>query len=133
MGQVFLSATSNPVFNEMTGAQRRILYLLDLKGPNPMSQIARLVGCTLPAATGVVDKLVRSGQVERIAAPEDRRIVKVALTETGRQTLAELKKVHEQRLAEVLAHLSPEKRDELIHSFAKIHDILSELEDVECV
>ncbi len=81
MGQIFLSASSNAVFNEMTGAQRRILYYLDLKGSISMSEVARLVGCTVPAATGVVEKLVKSDQVKREPCSSDRRVIRIGLTE----------------------------------------------------
>jgi MarR family transcriptional regulator, organic hydroperoxide resistance regulator len=133
MGQIFLAASSNPVFNEMTGAQKRILYFLDLKGSCNMSRIAKLVGCTVPAATGVVDKLVRAGLVRREQDDNDRRVIRIALTTDGRKSLAQLKRIHEQRLQQVLEHLSTEKRTELIDSFNRIHEILCELEDVECV
>jgi DNA-binding MarR family transcriptional regulator len=133
MGQIFLASSSNPVFNEMTGAQKRILYFLELKGACNMSRIAKLVGCTVPAATGVVDKLVRAGLVRRESDDNDRRVIRIAITPQGRKTLAQLKRIHEQRLEEVLEHLPPEKREELINSFGRIHQILCELEDVECV
>lgn len=133
MGQIFLASSSNPVFNEMTGAQKRILYFLELKGQCNMSRIAKLVGCTVPAATGVVDKLVRAGLVRRATDETDRRVIRIAITPAGRKALAQLKRIHEQRLQEVLEHLSVEKRDELIDSFKRIHEILCELEDVECV
>lgn len=132
MGQIFLNSSSNPTFNEMTGAQKRILYFLDLKGPQRMSDIARLVGCTVPAASGVVEKLVRSGLVQREPGESDRRVIHIDMTARGRQVLSELKHIHEERLQTVLEHLSPQRRNELIESFHKIHDILCELEDVEC-
>jgi DNA-binding MarR family transcriptional regulator len=133
MGQIFLASSSNPVFNEMTGAQKRILYFLELKGACNMSRIAKLVGCTVPAATGVVDKLVRAGLVRRESDDNDRRVIRIAMTAQGRKALAQLKRIHEQRLEEVLEHLPPEKREELINSFGRIHEILCELEDVECI
>src|SRR6478609_5366843 len=124
MGQIFLASSSNPVFNEMTGAQKRILYFLELKGACNMSRIAKLVGCTVPAATGVVDKLVRAGLVRRESDDNDRRVIRIAITPQGRKALAQLKRIHEQRLEEVLEHLPPEKREELINSFGRIHEIL---------
>ena len=132
MGQIFLSASSNPVANEMTGAQKRILYFLDIKGSCNMSRIANLVGCTVPAATGVVDKLVRAELVRREQDPKDRRVIRIAITPTGRKTLSHLKRIHEQRLQEVLERLPVERREELIESFTRIHQILCELDDVEC-
>ena len=128
MGQIFFASASTTTFNEMTGAQRRILYLLDIKGPQKMTQIAHLVGVTVPAATAVVDKLVRAGFVQRDADPGDRRVIHVALTPLGRKTGAKLRRVHEKGLATALAKLLPEKREELILAFEKIHVLLSEID-----
>ncbi len=131
MGKVLLRSESNPTTNEMTGAQKRILYLLDLEGPKRMSRIAKLVGVTLPAATAVVDKLVRSQLVMRESDPDDRRAVLVALTAEGRRATAKFKQVHEQRLREVLERLDAEKRGRLIRAFQAIHDLLAEIDTTD--
>lgn len=128
MGQVFLSTSSNKTFNEMTGAQRRILYILDIKGPQKMTHIARLVGVTVPAATAVVDKLVRCGCVQRVTDSRDRRVTRVSLTPLGRKAHAKMKRIHEKGLSAALEKLAPEKRTELIVAFERIHVLLSEID-----
>ena len=132
MGQIFLSTSSNTTFNEMTGAQKRIMYFLDLKGPQNMSQIAKLVGCTVPATTPVVEKLVKAGLVCREANPEDRRVIRIAMTVKGRKIMKQLKAIHERRLEDVLCQLDPQKRAQLISSFEQIHEILGGIKDVKC-
>ncbi|MBX7247214.1 MAG: MarR family transcriptional regulator [Candidatus Sumerlaeaceae bacterium] len=131
MGQIFLTPHSNPEHNEMTGAQKRILYFLDIHGPQKMSDIARLVAVTMPAATAVVDKLVRAGLVARESDVNDRRVIRITMTRTGKETTNKLKEIHEQRLREVLEILEPEKRSELIRSFERIHQLLTEIESLE--
>lgn len=130
IGQVFLSPATekNPLVNEMTGAQKRLLYLLDLHGPQKMTEIARRIGVSVPAATNVADKLVRSGLAVRQAHETDRRITIIELTESGQETIKQLKSLHEKRLAQVLDALEPEKRGELISCFDRIHTLLSEIE-----
>jgi DNA-binding MarR family transcriptional regulator len=125
LGKIFLAPCSNPAANEMTGAQKRTLYLLDLEGPQKMSDIAKLVGVTLPAATPVVDKLVRAGLVAREPDTRDRRVIRVALTARGRKTLKSLKQHHENRLRDVLRELTPAQRTELVSHFSRIHELLS--------
>jgi DNA-binding MarR family transcriptional regulator len=132
MGQIFLSTSSNATFNEMTGAQKRIMYFLDLKGPQNMSQIARLVGCKVPATTPVVDKLVKSGLVGREANPDDRRVIRIAMTPKGRRVMKQLKAIHEGRLEEILCQLDPARRKKLISAFEQIHEILGQLQDLQC-
>ncbi|MGB9690917.1 MAG: MarR family winged helix-turn-helix transcriptional regulator [Candidatus Sumerlaeaceae bacterium] len=124
LSRIFLSPSSSRPLNEMTGAQKRILYYLDLQGPQRMSDIARLVGVSLPAATITVEKLVESKLVKRSADPSDRRVVRVDLTPKGRLVVRQLNRVHERRFREILSKLSPEEREELVGHFQRIHELL---------
>jgi DNA-binding MarR family transcriptional regulator len=56
-------------------------------------EVARRLGVTTAAATGIVDRLVSHGHAERRAREDDRRRTDVEVTEAGRE--------------EVLAHLMP--------------------------
>ncbi len=55
--------------------------------------LARHLGVTSAAASGIVDRLATRGHVERVPHPEDGRRTQVVLTDSGR--------------AEVLGHLMP--------------------------
>lgn len=103
----------------------RILHFLDLEGPQRMSDIARLVGVSLPAATITVEKLVEAKLVKRTPDPKDRRVVRIELTSKGRRIVQQMNKVHEKRFGEILAKLSPAERKELIGNFQRIHELLS--------
>jgi DNA-binding MarR family transcriptional regulator len=54
------------------------------KGPG---ELARLVGVSPAAATGIVDRLAERGHVERAPDPGDRRRVTVRLTDAGREAV----------------------------------------------
>lgn len=112
----------------MTGAQLRLLYLLDMRGPQRMTELARAVGVTLPAATAAVERAVRAGLVRREADASDRRIVRVAVTPAGRRASARMKRLHEEKLRAVLERLSPRRRAELVRYFERIHEILSTID-----
>ncbi len=128
LGNIFLSSYSNETFNEMTGGQKKILFTLSVRGPQKMSDIARLIAVTMSGATGTVDKLVRAGLVARENDPSDRRIILISLTARGKQTVKQLNRIHEKRLEEVLEGLEEAKRVELISSFRRIHELLSEIQ-----
>lgn len=125
VSRIFLAPSGSRPLNEMTGAQMRILHFLDLEGPQRMSDIARLVGVSLPAATITVEKLVEAKLVKRTPDPKDRRVVRIELTSKGRRIVQQMNKVHEKRFGEILAKLSPAERKELIGSFQRIHELLS--------
>ncbi|MDX2775824.1 MarR family transcriptional regulator [Streptomyces caniscabiei] len=51
--------------------------------PTPMNQISCLLACDASNITGIVDRLVRRGLIERTESPEDRRVKVVLLTDKG--------------------------------------------------
>ena len=129
VGEVYLAPYSTPEFNELTGAQKKILFLLVVNGPQRMSEIARQVSVSMAAATGIVDKLVASDLVSRENAPDDRRVVIVSLTSEGRRVVKRLNYIHERRLKELLDLLPEEQRSELISLFERIIELLGQMKD----
>jgi MarR family len=63
----------------LSGAERKCLDILDRLGAVTAGRIAEHTGLTTGAVTGMVDRLVRAGYVERTPNPSDRRSVLVAL------------------------------------------------------
>jgi len=59
------------------------------------------------SAVGLVDRAVKAGLVERHEDPEDRRVVRLRLTEHGAQTLQRLATLH----LEEIKRLAPRIRD----------------------
>ncbi|HWJ81209.1 MAG TPA: MarR family transcriptional regulator [Nocardioides sp.] len=64
-----------------------------VRAPMGPAALARVLGVSTAASTGVVDRLVERGHVERHPHPADRRRTEVRVTTSGRE--------------EVLAHLLP--------------------------
>ena len=56
--------------------------------PQPLSAIARHLGQAAQSLTEVADRMERRGLVQRQRNPADRRLVLLALTDTGRETYA---------------------------------------------
>jgi DNA-binding MarR family transcriptional regulator len=69
-----------------------ILLLLGRTENNalPMSALAKEIGFTSGGVTKVADRLARRELVERVTSPEDRRVVYLALTESGLELYNEL-------------------------------------------
>lgn len=64
--------------------------------------------------TGVVDQLVSAGWVERATDPEDRRAVRLTITDEGRTTLAAAQKTLVEAATELMEGLSDDEIDALI-------------------
>ena len=63
--------------------QFRLLRFVRRNPGTSLSALADHVGTTLPATSQIVDRLVRSGFLTRIQAPEERRRIELRVTDTG--------------------------------------------------
>jgi len=63
--------------------------LAETPDPMPLSQLADRCSCVRSNMTQLVDRLEADRLVERVADPTDRRSVRAALTDLGRQRQAE--------------------------------------------
>jgi DNA-binding MarR family transcriptional regulator len=65
----------------------RALRALDAVVNQPLTagELARTLGLSSAAVTGVIDRLEAAGLAERVADPEDRRRVRIRLGETARR------------------------------------------------
>ncbi len=63
------------------------LHYLETNGAASMKDVANFLHITPPSATSLVNSLVRRGFLSRVNNESDRRVVKLALTKTGRSLL----------------------------------------------
>src|SRR5690348_6745637 len=68
---------------EVSIAQLAVLYLLDERETMRVGDVASELECSQPAASRMVDDLVRRELVSRTEDPEDRRVRIIALTAAG--------------------------------------------------
>jgi DNA-binding MarR family transcriptional regulator len=81
-----------------------------VEGESRMGPLAEAALQSAASMTGIVDRLLERGLVERQRHPKDRRSVVVQLTERGRQLLAEVKASRQREGRLLLSSLSPEDR-----------------------
>ena len=86
------------------------LARLERSGPSRLTSLAVKEGVTQPAMTQLIARLQESGLVSRTADPADGRVVQVRVTDEGRAMLARRRAVRAERLADILARLSPEEQ-----------------------
>lgn len=64
-----------------------VLTLLESDGPMTMGGLAEALDVSQASATGIVHRMRERDLVDRESDPEDRRIVRVVLTESGRRLI----------------------------------------------
>ncbi|MGH3263918.1 MAG: MarR family winged helix-turn-helix transcriptional regulator [Trebonia sp.] len=83
---------------------------IDRSGPQRLTLLAAREGVTQPAMTQLITRLEEAGLVRREPHREDGRVVLVAITDAGRATLARRRDTRRERLASIIAQLSPDHR-----------------------
>jgi DNA-binding MarR family transcriptional regulator len=81
-----------------------------------MSDIAKKMGHSTAAATGLVDRLEKLGYVERIHAAEDRRKIMVRITHKGTELVAHMRKEIALNLADVMSEMDEEESETVEHA-----------------
>ena len=105
---------------ELTATQARALCVLT-EGPQAMSRLAGILGVEKAAMTGLVDRLVRRGLVERVTGA-DRRSFFIQLTPVGGTRALAVHDEVSRRLDAVTGNLPASRRDQLcqdLHALAE--------------
>lgn len=81
-----------------------------------MSDIAKKMGHSTAAATGLVDRLEKLDYVERVHAAEDRRKIMVRITSHGTELVSKMRGQIAINLADVMSEMDEEESDTVNHA-----------------
>ena len=81
-----------------------------------MSDIAKKMGHSTAAATGLVDRLEKLFYVERVHAAEDRRKIMVRITSKGVELVSKMRKEIAKDLATILADMDEDEAETVEHT-----------------
>src|SRR3984957_12261256 len=99
----------------LTDSQYNVLRILRGEGkPLPILEIASRTITVVPGITGLIDRLEQAGFANRLRCEKDRRVIYVALTDHGTETLAALDEPLVALHRKLLGHLSQAELKELI-------------------
>jgi DNA-binding MarR family transcriptional regulator len=93
-----------------------------LAGSNEWSvrRLAQALSAPISTISSALDRLERQRLIERSRIPDDRRVVRVALTARGRRLAARLNGAHIENCRAMLVRLSPDEREQFLRLAAKI-------------
>lgn len=105
----------------ITPAQSRLLRTVARSATPPrMADIAAALEVVPRAVTTLVDALEERGLVRRVPDQNNRRVVRIKVTEGGIAALKELRRARRSAAEAVLAPLSPAQRGELSELLAQL-------------
>jgi len=106
---------------KLTLPQFLILEFLYKENSAIMSKIANVLSISPPAATGIVDKLVRDGYLVREYDQNNRRIIWIKLTSKGKRIVEEVIKQRRDLIKNIFGKLTEKERQEYLNIFTKIY------------
>lgn len=117
------------VSEDVTLPQYRALVVLAAQGPMGVGPLAGHLGVSPSTATRMSDRLVRKRLVRRRIPSEDRRQVRLALTEAGQELVAEVTRRRRADIARVLRSVPPRQRQQMVESLQAFADAAGEKAD----
>ena len=101
-------------------AQFFLLSYLATSKELTMTDIARKMGHSTAAATGLVDRLEKLGLMERTHAVDDRRKVLVRITSRGIELVSRLRDELQSQIADAMSETSSTDADSFMNSYRSL-------------
>ncbi len=98
---------------QLTEVQLSCIKYVAVHHEPSIGEIANGLSISNAASAKLVDRLVRKKLLSREEDPEDRRVLKINLTSKGQELLADIEKIEENQLKEILGRMSNEERESL--------------------
>jgi len=132
MGQImpvimnkFAGRLTKELFKErITLPQFFILVCLEKEGESKMTSLAHVMNVSTAAMTGVIERLVKYGYVQRNTDPRDRRIVKIKLTVKGTELIRKMNQQRREMIIKIFGKISETDRQDYLRILTQIKDIL---------
>ena len=96
------------------------------KGNITMGKFSNALSVPLSTATRIADWLVDNGYIQRLPDSDDRRVVRVALTDMGNKLYKAIDQYIRQRMQQILSSLTTEERTILLTLVSKVVSGLKE-------
>ncbi len=98
------------------------LLLTQRPTPPTMSEISAELNIPMSSATRMADWLVRARMVQRCSDPNDRRVVRLCMTESGQELIRIGSEYMRGRIQQLLQHFSDEEQQQLLKLMTKLID-----------
>jgi DNA-binding MarR family transcriptional regulator len=130
LAQIVMRAVRDTNFSswcdvDLTMPQLKALFLAHTPGGACHGQIARALGVGVSTVTGIVDRLVERGLVERHTDTDDRRLSHVVITPAGVDLLDRLWASGREQLGALLGNLTPDERTAFVNALQHLATLLA--------
>ena len=131
MENLFFGGRQKLEHPDITITQIRTLHVLTENDNCTMSELSDRAFVTLGTMTTTVNNLVKNKLVKRIRSTKDRRLVRVQLTDYGKEIIQEHQQRCKEQLAGVIQGLEEEEQERLLTAFSDIYSIVTRIKKGE--
>lgn len=105
---------------ELTGPQLTVVKMLETVGDLSLSDLSDRIRAQNSTVTGIIDRMEREGLVTRARSTEDKRVVRIRLTEKGERIAREIPVEPMEIFRNALAGLTATETRELMRILTKL-------------
>ncbi|MCL2461061.1 MAG: MarR family winged helix-turn-helix transcriptional regulator [Defluviitaleaceae bacterium] len=124
------SALKQGIFSDLTLTEMHTVEAIGMYAQKTMGQVARTLSITVGTLTVAVNSLVRKSYAERSRDGEDRRFVKVSLSNKGRLAYRAHEKFHADMVKSMVDGLSEDEELVLASALGKLNEYLRKFQNI---
>jgi len=109
----------------ITMAQLKCLFFISNQGSTNSRKLAEALRVTPTNITGIIDRLVQQGLVNRARDAQDRRIVVLKATTKGKRLVDNLRERKRSHLSKVLAYMSKDELTTLYRGLTFLNEAIA--------
>ena len=124
--QIEKNAMNNTEFKDLSITEIHTIEAIGKEGNRTMGEIANDLRITVGTLTTAINRLIKKGYVERKRIEEDRRVVVVYLTESGKKVFDEHTLFHKEMIDEVAKNFEDYELKVLTKAFSKVSEFFED-------
>ncbi len=124
--QIEENAMNNTEFKDLSITEIHTIEAIGKEGNRTMGEIANDLRITVGTLTTAINRLIKKGYVERKRIEEDRRVVVVYLTESGKKVFDEHILFHKEMIDEVVKNFEDYELKVLTKALGKVSEFFED-------
>ncbi|MBZ6528265.1 winged helix-turn-helix transcriptional regulator [Aerococcaceae bacterium DSM 111021] len=116
-------------FSDLTIKEMHTIEAIGLEGDLSSSQVAEKLSVTKGTLSVSIQNLVTKGYVERVRLEEDRRVVRLKLSNKGKLLFRLHRKFHLDMVRDTIEGLEKEEAEMLIKGLGNLHNFLNDIKE----
>ncbi len=109
---------------EITTPQFLALHVLRDQPGITMGELCEKLLLACSTATDLIDRMEKNGYLERRRDEDDRRVIRLSITEKGKNVISQVIMARRKYVKSILSQLTLDEIDQLVQSLEKLHILM---------